>query len=138
MAARPTASVSQVEQDLERNGVAVTGRGITKPRIDMAYLGRSISRPDGGPVAHGVLWSDGRRMSGSDNWTGTFNAAFNRYEITIRGERYFYLNYATIVTPTGDARTCRTSSVSGKLLISCADLGGRSTTSRIAFATFKP
>lgn len=138
MASRPAASVSQVEADLKRAGVAVTGRGITKPRIALAYLGRSIRPPASGPLAFGVMWFDGRKQSGTDNWSAVYNASRGRYEVTIRGERYYYLNYAALVTPAGDVRECRTGSVSGKLLITCADMAGLPTTARIAFAVYKP
>jgi hypothetical protein len=91
-----------------------------------------------GPIAYGVLLADGTKWSGTSNWTSTYNGALQRYEITISGESYYYLNYATVVTPAGDVRYCRTSSVSGNLLIMCSDAGGNPATSRIGFVTSKP
>ena len=57
-----------------------------------------------GPIAYGVVLADGTKWSGTSNWTSPFNATFQRYEITISGESYYYLNYATVVTPAGDVR----------------------------------
>lgn len=91
-----------------------------------------------GPIAYGAILADGTKYSGTSNWTSAYNATYQRYEITITGESYFYLSYATVVTPAGDVRTCNTNSVSGKLLISCFDLAGNPATSRIGFVTSKP
>jgi hypothetical protein len=91
-----------------------------------------------GPIAYGTILANGAKYSGTPNWTSTFNATYNRYEITISGESYYYLSYATVVTPVGDLRVCRTDSVSGKLLINCHDLAGNPATSRIGFVTSKP
>lgn len=91
-----------------------------------------------GPIAYGVIWSDGTKYSGTPNWLSTYNATLKRYEIAIVGESYYYLSYATVVTPAGDSRVCRTSSVSGKLLIYCTDLAGTPQSSRLSFVTSKP
>lgn len=91
-----------------------------------------------GPIAYGVLLADGTKYSGTSNWTSTYNATYQRYEIAISGESYYYLSYATVVTPAGDPRVCRTNSVGGKLLIQCTDLAGTPQTSRIGFVTSKP
>ena len=89
------------------------------------------------PIAFGVVYSDGSKKSGTENWTSTYNATYKRYEIHISGENYYYLKYATNVTPAGDIRFCRTSSVGGKLLVYCYDKSGGSATSRFGFSTFK-
>lgn len=90
-----------------------------------------------GPLAFGVLWSDGNKMSGTPNWTSTYNGTYRRYEIAITGENYYYTSYATAITPAGDARYCRSDSVGGKLLIYCYDHTGTAATSRVGFVTYK-
>ena len=100
--------------------------------------GASTNLVGTGPIAYGALLADGTKFSGTTNWSSTFNAALQRYEITITGESYFYLNYATVVTPAGDIRFCRTDSVSGRLLIYCFDAGGTPAASRIGFVTSRP
>lgn len=91
-----------------------------------------------GPIAYGTILDSGAKYSGTANWFSTYNALYQRYEITIAGESYYYLNYATVVTPAGDIRFCRTSSVGGKLLIYCYDHAGNPATSRIGFVTSEP
>jgi hypothetical protein len=103
-----------------------------------AKSGGSASLVGTGPIAYGAILADGAKYSGTSNWSSTFNATYNRYEITITGESYFYLSYATVVTPAGDVRFCRTDSVSGKLLIACYDHAGNAATSRIGFVTSRP
>jgi hypothetical protein len=89
-----------------------------------------------GPIAYGTLWFDGTKQSGSANVTSTWNATSKWYEITIAGESYFYLSYATVVS-TVDPPTCRPNSVSGKLLIICTDSAGAQVQARVSFTTFK-
>lgn len=91
-----------------------------------------------GPLAFGVVLANGQKYSGTANWTSSYNATYLRYEISISGENYYYLSYATNVTPAGDVRYCRSSSVSGKLLVYCTDVNGNPAPSRFAFATYKP
>jgi hypothetical protein len=90
-----------------------------------------------GPIAFGVMLSNGLKQSGTANWSSTYNATYKRYEITITGQNYYYLNFSTLVTPTGDIRYCRTDSVGGKLLIYCYDQSGAVQPARLAFTTFK-
>jgi hypothetical protein len=91
-----------------------------------------------GPIAFGVVYSNGAKQSGTPNWTSSYNSTYQRYEISITGENYYYLSYATLITPAGDQRYCRSSSVSGKLLVYCYDQAGNAATSRFGFTTFKP
>ena len=91
-----------------------------------------------GPLAFGVVMSNGTKYSGTPNWSSTYNANYKRYEIEIDGESYYYLKYATTVTPAGDIRYCRSTSVGGQLLVYCYDKNGNAATSRFAFVTFKP
>lgn len=90
-----------------------------------------------GPLASGVVYSDGSKVSGTPNWTSVYNPTYKRYEIEISDARYYYLDYATNVTPAGDIRFCRTSSVGGKLLVYCYDKDGEPASSRFAFVTYK-
>lgn len=135
----PNDAVSTVETKMETEGKGVTGKGITKPRIDLGYLGTPVFVPlqPKSPLAFGTVWSNGAKQKGYGTWSSSFNATYTRYEITITGQSYYYLNYATAVTPM-DTRMCKTSSVSGKLLIYCYDKDGRPATSRFAFVTYKP
>ena len=91
-----------------------------------------------GPLAYGTVNSSGAKIIGSSNWSASFNATYNRYEITISSNSYYYMNYATLVTPAGDVRFCKSSSVGGKLLVYCYDHRGAARPSRFAFVTFKP
>lgn len=91
-----------------------------------------------GPLAFGVVYSNGTKQSGTPNWTSTYNGTYKRYEITITGQSYYYLSYATLITPAGDVRFCRSDSVSGKLLVYCYDKAGVVQPARFGFTTFKP
>ena len=136
----PNDSVTTVENKLESQGKAITHDGITKPRIDLGYLGQLVFvpvQPAKSPLAFGTVWSNGSKQKGYGNWTSSFNAGSMRYEISISGQNYYYLNYATVVTPM-DKRFCKSSSVSGKLLVYCYDHQGQPATSRFAFVTYKP
>lgn len=136
----PGDSVTTIENKLKSEGKSVTGKGITKPRIDLGYLGRPVLIPiplHNGPLALGTVWSNGTKQKGYGTWSSTYNATYNRYEISMTGQNYYYLHYATMVTPM-DKRFCKTSSVSSKLLVYCYDHAGNPATSRFAFVTYKP
>ncbi len=90
------------------------------------------------PLAYGTVTSSGTKYKGSSNWSSSYNSTYKRYEISINGNSYYYLNYATVVTPAGDARFCKTSSVGGKLLVYCYNHAGTATSSRFGFLSFKP
>ncbi len=106
----------------------------------------AASGPDGGqmltfgkgPLAYGTVNSNGAKVKGSTNWSSSYNSTYKRYEITITSNSYYYLNYATVITPAGDVRFCRSSSVGGKLLVYCYDHAGNVQPSRFGFLTFKP
>lgn len=114
--------------------------------LDDAELDSSQGGPDGGelillgkgPLAFGTVRSNGAKYKGSNNWSSSYNGTYKRYEITITSNSYYYLNYATVVTPAGDSRFCKTSSVGGKLLVYCYDHAGNVTPARFGFLTFKP
>lgn len=136
----PGDSVTKIENKLESEGKSVTGKGITKPRIDMGYLGTPVLIPvplHTGPLALGTVWSNGTKQKGYGTWSSSYNATYNRYEIAITGQNYYYTSFATVITPM-DKRFCKSSSVSGKLLVYCYDHAGNPATSRFAFVTYKP
>jgi hypothetical protein len=102
-----------------------------KPATPVANLGPP------GEIAFGTMWFDGSKQSGTSNFSSAWNAASQWYEITISGESYFYLSYATMVS-SFDAPSCRPSSVGGKLLVICTNAAGAQIQSRFSFVTFKP
>ena len=135
----PGDSVSTVLAKLKSEGQSITGRGITKPRIDLGYLvDESGGATESSPLAFGTILSSGSRYKGHGSWSSTYNPTYSRYEISINGENYHYLNYASIVTPAGDIRYCKTSSVDKKLLVYCYDNAGSNATSRFGFVIYKP
>ncbi len=74
--------------------------------------------PSSGVIAYGTVTSNGTLYSGTSNLSVSWNSSLNRYEITITGEDYYYLDYVTIVTPSsGMPCFARTNSMSGKLLV---------------------
>lgn len=133
--------------DLTPLGTAQTedGAALGGPAQTLDAIDDATSQPfgelegvqaSGGPIAHATILADGRKYSGTSNVTSSYNSALNRYEITIRGERYYYLSYATLVTPAGDAGSCRTGSIGGRLTVACVDPRGRAQPARFAFVTF--
>jgi hypothetical protein len=88
-------------------------------------------------LAFGVILANGKRSSGTNNWSSSYNNAQKRYEIRINGANYHYLKYTTLITPAGDVRFCRSNSVGGKLLIHCHDTNGNPASSRLGFVTYK-
>ena len=90
-----------------------------------------------GPIAFGVVYFNGTKQSGTSNWASSYNSTYKRYEIKISGQNYYYTKYSTVITPAGDKRFCRSSSVGGKLLVYCYDSNGAAQTSRFGFVTFK-
>lgn len=72
------------------------------------------------PIAHGFIYPDASIQSGTGNFTCSWNASLERYEITITGHSYLFRNYTTIVTlcgSEGDGAGVTTNSVGGDLLI---------------------
>ncbi len=111
---------------------------VTDAEADAAADAANALADVSGPLAFGVVYSNGAKQSGTGNWSSTYNATYKRYEIGIDSESYYYTNYSTVITPAGDTRFCRSSSVSGKLLVYCYDSNGVGQTARFGFVTFKP
>lgn len=96
------------------------------------------------PIAMGNVLSDGSRWSGTPAWTSRYEPDATtfpptpRYEITIPGENYYYLNYVTVVTTLNykDA-TAVVDSGNGKLYVHVFDADGNFTQSNFSFLTYK-
>ncbi len=70
------------------------------------------------PIAFGYIGSDGTKISGTANFTSTWNATSKWYEITITAESYFFNTYTTVVTTAGNGcYFASTDSSGGKLLV---------------------
>ena len=72
------------------------------------------------PIAFGFINTDASINAGSGNFTCTWNATYDRYEISITGYSYYYNNYTTLVTlcgGDGNGASVTTSSAGGDLLI---------------------
>ncbi|MDD4052721.1 MAG: hypothetical protein PHR28_12595 [candidate division Zixibacteria bacterium] len=69
------------------------------------------------PIAFGFISSDGSVISGTGNFTASWNSGTKRYEITITSQSYFYNTYTTVITPSGSPELFQTGSVSGMLLV---------------------
>ncbi|MCX6224187.1 MAG: hypothetical protein NTV01_05475 [Bacteroidia bacterium] len=90
------------------------------------------------PIAFGSIRYDARIISGTGNYTCTWNATFSRYEITITNETYIYTAYATVVTPVGDeAIFATTNSGAGKLIVYIHDITGVKVQGDFHFITHK-
>ncbi len=77
----------------------------------------------GAPLAFGVVSVNGSKLSGTENWTSTYDSTDRYYEITIENEGYHFLYYSTIVTPVKDNHYCRTASGYSKLRVYCYSNG---------------
>jgi hypothetical protein len=125
-------------QDDSMQGAAGSARDVEALTDSQMGAGTStLSDLSSGPIAFGVILSNGQKQSGTGNWSSTYNSSLKRYEVTITGQNYYYLSYSTLLTPAGDVRYCRTDSVGGKLLIYCYDASGAVQPARVAFTTFK-
>ena len=97
--------------------------------------------PPAGLPTFGVLSGDGRKRSGSANWASRFDPEYQRYEIAISGEDYYYQDHTTVLTPSfgsSQSGACSSGSVGGKMLIECRDGNGTPITpASIAFVSFR-
>jgi len=89
------------------------------------------------PIAYGYANATGARVSGSANWSGTWDALNGWYVITITGVSYFYSSYTTVVAPASGPFTSSIGSVGGTLLITFYDAAGaKAQPLGFQFATF--
>lgn len=109
-----------------------------KGDIDREYV--SGAPKNAVPVAYGTINSDGSISTGSGNFSATYNAASNWYEMTITGETYHYLTHSALATPIGASlpRFATTGSVSGRLIVSIFDTGGNKQQSLFNFVVYRP
>jgi hypothetical protein len=73
--------------------------------------------PSTTPVAYGAIDYDGSVLSGSGNFSCSWDSTYKRYEITITSYSYIVWDYTTVVTALGDPLMASTNSISGKLLV---------------------
>ncbi len=90
------------------------------------------------PIAYGIVAANGTVHANTGNFTCVWSSTYKRYEITITGEDYFYLNYITCVTSAGNASRTKVNSVGGKLLVYLYDDSGTGIQSVFQFVTYKP
>lgn len=90
------------------------------------------------PVAYGCCDNTASILSGTGNFTCTWNSSLSRYEISITGENYSTTTYTTVVTLRGeDPKFATTGSVDGKLLIYIFNISGTKVTGDFQFATYR-
>lgn len=100
---------------------------------DASYFATSSHTHDYEPLAYGYVRYDAVPMSGSGNYSVTWNDTYDRYEITIDDYRYYGPNVTCMLTLTGGHSTCpggtsiRESSVSNKLLVYIVKSDGKGT-----------
>ncbi|WP_452224628.1 hypothetical protein [Lacinutrix chionoecetis] len=91
-----------------------------------------------GPLAYGLVQSSSTVSSGSGNFSVVWNATYDRYEITIAGENYFWTNYTTNVTSASSSvYRLRTSSSGGKLVVYLYNSTGTLIQGNFQFTTYK-
>ena len=93
----------------------------------------------GGPIAYGVIASNGTVSSATGNVSCSWSATSDRYQIVISGESYDHLSYVTVVTPCAFTPiTARTGSVSDQLLVFMYNSSGEQVQAKFSFVTYKP
>ncbi len=90
-----------------------------------------------GPIAAGVIHSDGTIINGTGNFTCTFNFLLQRYEITLSGEDYVLSNFVTHVTPISGNYSPRVVSSNGRMIIYLTNPDGSLTSSYFQFSTLR-
>jgi hypothetical protein len=90
------------------------------------------------PIAYAFIDQAGTVRSGTSNVSCTWNVGSQRYEISIDGESYYFRDYVTVVTPSGEAVRVRTGSVGGDLLVYLYNDSGNLVQVDFQFVTFKP
>jgi hypothetical protein len=109
-------------------------------RRTTAASATSAALVDAPLVAFGAVYTPGVKESGTPNWSVVYNSSSSWYEITIVNQNYYYLYYATVVTPLGlsaAAASCKSDSVGGKLLIRCFNPNNLPVQASFSFHTTK-
>jgi hypothetical protein len=84
----------------------------------LGYFYRTPETSDHLARAYASVSAISNKSSGTTNVKNIiWNNSLKRYEITISGEKYFFSDYTTLVTPNCDNATVKTSSVDNKLLV---------------------
>ena len=74
------------------------------------------------PIAYGYVTAFGSILSGSGNFSVTWDSINSRYLVDIDNENYFVSDYTTIITPASSSpRLATTSSISGDLIVRIFD-----------------
>lgn len=78
------------------------------------------------PIAYGVISASGTLINGTSNLSVNYDAASNRYLISISGHNIIYSLYVTQVTPVGGGSSISvaTDSISGNLVVYLYDAAG--------------
>lgn len=90
------------------------------------------------PIAYATISNNGTVHAQSGGISCAWNAAQRRYEITLSGYSYYYLNYITVATPVTGGNRVTTSSVGGKLLVTLYDNSNNAVAGTFHFITYKP
>ena len=107
-------------------------------RAQMAVF-MKVNSLRGSPLAFGMITDAALVGGGSGNFTATYNAIGNRYEIAIAGHQYEIFQFATLVTLVGpgcDGYTASTNSSNGVLTVRILDSGAIPATCSFHFATY--
>ena len=93
------------------------------------------------PIAYGFIDSSGAITAGTSNFSSTYDATMQRYEITITGVNYYYSSFVTVVSPSPPSNTVvipAVGSVSGLLLVQFFNTAGTPVQVSFQFITYKP
>jgi hypothetical protein len=92
------------------------------------------------PIAYSFVHSDATLDANTPNVSAVWNAAKNRFEITIYDETYVWDKYVTVVTvySASPLYSATTSSEGGKLLVHIWDKNADKAQQPFQFVTFKP
>lgn len=149
VAAEVNANFTAVETEVDDNAadIAINTNNIDANTVnistnegDISGNAAAIGSLESLIVAYGKIASDATIYTGSNISSCVWNPTLDRYEITISGESYSFMNYATLITPVNITTgiTCCSSSVSGKLLVYCTDVNGSKIQATFSFMTLKP
>jgi hypothetical protein len=122
-------------------GVAVYADGSVIVTENLQVNGTVSGANTSLPIAYGYINNDGTKMSGSANVSSTWDSGYERYNITISGESYYYSDYVTIVTPStvcSNGYTPMTTSAGGKLLVYFKNASDQKAQCQFQFVTYKP
>lgn len=122
--------------DVNANGTTTSADVITL--VNYVFKGGAEPVCLGCNLAWGAVTAAGAILdAGSGNWTVTYNAVSDRYEITITDEAYFYSAYhasVTLISPV--LKVVGTDSIGGKLIVRIRD-GGAYGQQQFTFSVIK-